>query len=78
MVDALGLPTHCIKSIVLTILLLYLVQTTLYGMDNAIPLRVKWTVLLPGIYNAIFSPSGMDNATPSPCRIDMQCHSLSM
>ena len=77
MVDTLELPTHCIKSNVLTIdisPLLYLVQTTLCGMDyNATsPLcEIDNTAPSPsGMNNAIFSPSGIYNATPSSCGMD--------
>ena len=47
--NTLRLPTHCIKSNVFTelFLLLYLVQIALCRMDNATPLRVKWTIPLP-------------------------------
>ena len=47
--NTLRLLMHCIKSNVFTelFLLLYLVQTALCRMDNATPLRMKWTMPLP-------------------------------
>ena len=47
---------------------MYLVKTTLCGMNNATPLCVTHSP--SEMDNAIFSSSEMDNATPSPCGMD--------